>query len=129
MDLSKLPLLFHALLETAAALSFTLQPQVQLPAASEEARLILHSYGGLLLSSAILCAGFFLRPGFDSATRLVAGSMAVYHLFPIWRAYVRLQRGRAKEGRALGGPFVHLVVHVVALVGLVLSAVYGSDSI
>ncbi|KAH8903471.1 hypothetical protein BR93DRAFT_187502 [Coniochaeta sp. PMI_546] len=129
MEPSKIPLLFHALLETAAALSFTLSPTTQLPAASEEARLILRSYGGLLLSSAVLCAGFVVRPGFDSATRLVAGSMAVYHIFPIGRAYVRLTRGRAKEGRVLGGPVVHLAVHVVAVVGLGLSAVYGRDSI
>lgn len=128
MEPSKIPLLFHALLETAAALSFTLNPTTQLPAASEEARLILRSYGGLLLSSAVLCAGFAVRPGFDSATRLVAGSMAVYHLFPIGRAYVRLTRRQAKEGRVLGGPVVHLAVHVVAVVGLGLSAVYGRDS-
>lgn len=131
MEPSKLPLLFHALLETAAALSFTLNPTAQLPAASDEARLILRSYGGLLLSSSVLCAGFVIRPGFDAAARLVAGSMAVYHVFPIGRAYARLQRGRrAKEGgRVLGGPVVHLVVHVVAVVGLALSAVYGRDSI
>jgi hypothetical protein len=128
MELAKLPLLFHALLETAAALSFTLKPTGQLPAASPEARLILRSYGGLLLSSSILCAAFCLRPGFDSATRLVAGSTAVYHVFPIGRAYVRLRRGGGKkEGQVLGGSAVHLVVHVLAVVGLGLSAAYGEE--
>ncbi|OIW24474.1 hypothetical protein CONLIGDRAFT_98254 [Coniochaeta ligniaria NRRL 30616] len=129
MNPSKLPLLLHALLETAAALSFVLTPAAQLPGASPEARLILRSYGGLLLSSSILCLGFFLRPGFDSAARLVAGSMAVYHFFPIGRACVRLRRGRAEGGRVLGGPAVHLVVHLVAVVGLGLSAVYGRDGL
>jgi hypothetical protein len=126
MELTKLPLLLHALLEVAASLSFSLNPTIQLPNASDEARLILRSYGGLLLSSSILCAGFWLRPGFDSATRLVAGSMAVYHVFPIGRAVVRLRKAREKtEGKVLGGPAVHLTVHLVALLGLGMSAAFG----
>lgn len=130
MNLSKLPLLLHALLEAAASLSFTAKPTAQLPGASHEARLILRSYGGLLLSSSILCAGFWLRPGYDSATRLVAASMAVYHVFPIWRAWARLSRARGdKEGRVLGGPGVHLVVHLVAVLGLAGSAAFAKDSV
>jgi hypothetical protein len=130
MNLAKLPLLLHALIEAAASLSFTLQPRGQLPGASEDARLILRSYGGLLLSSSILCAGFCLRQGFDSATRLVAASMAVYHVFPVARAAVRFSRaGVEKESRkVLGGPMVHLVVHLLAFGGLVGSAVFGQDS-
>ncbi|KAJ9134186.1 hypothetical protein NKR19_g8781 [Coniochaeta hoffmannii] len=134
MELAKLPLLLHALLEAAASLSFTLHPQAQLPALNDEARLILRSYGGLLLSSSVLCAGFCLRPGFDSATRLVAGSMALYHLFPIGRAVIRLRKqAREKknggEGRVLGGPAVHLAVHLLAVVGLAGSAAFGGDSL
>jgi hypothetical protein len=129
--LLKIPLLFHALLEAAAALSFILNPAVQLPSATSdiETRLILRSYGGLLLSSSILCAGFYLRPGFDEATRLVSGAMAVYHLFPIGRSWTRLQMGRVKGGKVFGGPSVHLVVHLVALVGLGAAALWGEQSV
>lgn len=130
MEFAKLPLLLHTLLEAAASLSFLLSPAAQLPGASDEARLVFRSYGGLLLSSSILCAGFWLRPGLDSATRLVAGSMAVYHVFPIWRAWARLGTAKhlKKERKVLGGPAVHLVVHVVAVSGLAGSAVFAENS-
>ncbi|KAB5566392.1 hypothetical protein GE09DRAFT_734135 [Coniochaeta sp. 2T2.1] len=139
MSLSKTPLLLHAILEALASLSFTLNPSAQLPstATDVEARLILRSYGGLLLSTSILCGGFYLRPGFDGATRLVAGSMAVYHLFPIARAWSRLRgegREKGKEKgedgkKVLGGPGVHLAVHLVVLGGLVGSVIWGRDGL
>ncbi|KAB5583048.1 hypothetical protein GE09DRAFT_1211663 [Coniochaeta sp. 2T2.1] len=136
MSLSKTPLLLHAILEALASLSFTLNPSAQLSstATDVEARLILRSYGGLLLSTSILCGGFYFRPGFDSATRLVAGSMGVYHLFPIARAWSRLRReGRTEKGKegkkVLGGPGVHLLVHVAVLGGLVGSVVWGRDGL
>lgn len=131
MSLSKTPLLLHAILETLASLSFTFNSTAQLPSTATdlEARLILRSYGGLLFSTSILCGGFYFREAFDDATRLVAGSMAVYHIFPIARAWDRLRRERGEGQKVLGGPGVHLVVHLGLLGGLVWSAVWGRDGL
>ena len=129
MEISKLPLLLHALLETAASLSFTLNPTAQLPGADSETRLVLRNYGSLLFSSSILCFSFYFRPGFDSATATVAGSMAIYHIAPVARAYIRIAEGRRQQNKVLGGSVVHLFVHLVAFGGLAWSAVYGRDGL
>jgi hypothetical protein len=123
----KLPLLFHALLETTAALSFLFNPKAQHANAATdlETRLILRSYGGLLLSTSILCAGFCFREGFDDPARIVSGAMAVYHLFPIARAWTKLRVAKVRSGKFCGGPAVHLLVHWGALLGLTGAAVWG----
>ncbi|KAJ9133080.1 hypothetical protein NKR23_g11013 [Pleurostoma richardsiae] len=66
---AKIPLALHAAVETAAALSFIFAPQRQLPGLNEDAKLILRSYGGLLLGTSLLCVCFLVRPVFDGATR------------------------------------------------------------
>ncbi|KAK1767828.1 hypothetical protein QBC33DRAFT_558658 [Phialemonium atrogriseum] len=131
---AKLPLLLHTIIETAAALSFICKPEAQLPAASDDARLILQSYGGLLLSSNILCVLFLARPGLDSATGLVALGVASYHLWPARRAFVRIHRGigigaeQRRQTRVLGGPSFHFVVHVVCFVALMGTGLVGLRS-
>ncbi|KAK3381608.1 hypothetical protein B0H63DRAFT_209777 [Podospora didyma] len=131
--LLKAPLLYHLAIETPAALSFIFKPSAQLAsaaAATPEAVLILRSYGGLLLSTNLLCAVFLARPGFDSATALVSLCLGSYHVWPLSRAWVRLfggmpmQQGE-KEQKVLGGPGVHLVVHLLGLVALVGAGLVG----
>jgi hypothetical protein len=126
-SLLKAPLLFHALLETTAALSFLFYPQVQHPTAATdlETKLILRSYGGLLLSTAVLCAGFYFREGFDDPARIVSGAMAVYHVFPIARAWMKLRMTNVRGATFCGGPAVHFLVHWGALLGLTGAAVWG----
>ena len=129
-SLAKAPLLFHAVLETAASLSFALQPERQLPGANEDARAVLLNYSGLLLSTNILAVLFAWRTGFDDATRLVAACLAVYHVFPILRASVKIRRGiglkPGEKARVLGGPQIHAMVHGACLVGLILAALLGT---
>ncbi|OLN95988.1 hypothetical protein CCHL11_07112 [Colletotrichum chlorophyti] len=138
-DPSKLPFLLHAAIETVAALSFILRPQSQLPNPSLAPRLILQSLGGLLLSTNLICLIFAARPEFDGTSRLVAASLAFWHVWPCCRAYVRLTRPelegegwqgkekRSAEGdtteRTLGGPAVHLGVHLLLLLMFVSAAV------
>ncbi|KAF9875940.1 hypothetical protein CkaCkLH20_06386 [Colletotrichum karsti] len=130
MHLSKLPFLLHVIIESAAASSFIFKPENQLPGPSVAARLVLQSLGGLLLSTNLICLVFIWRPGFDETSRLVAASLSFWHVWPCYRAYVRLARpavdgNGSKQARTLGGPAVHLGVHVmlfllfigVALVG------------
>ncbi|KAK4145226.1 uncharacterized protein C8A04DRAFT_26987 [Dichotomopilus funicola] len=134
-------LLLHALIETPASLTFLHSPDSQLSHASPDARLILQSYGGLLFATNLLAlaivryedgAGIGDELGFGggngSGTRLKALAclcFAVYHVWPAKRALVRIVMegkggGGGKGGKkVLGGPKVHLVVHVV-MFGLLL---------
>ncbi|KAH8884629.1 hypothetical protein GQ53DRAFT_751903 [Thozetella sp. PMI_491] len=128
-SIAKAPLVYHALLETAAALSYALQPEAQLPGASDDTKAVLLNYSGLLVSTNVLAAAFAWRPGFDGATRLVVGSLAIYHVFPIFRARAKIQREAAlrkgEKSKVLGGPQLHIIVHGLCLASLVSAAVYG----
>lgn len=116
-----------------ACLSFLLQPRVQLRERnpSAEAVLVCRSYGGLLLATNLLCVQFlFRRDGsFDGASVILARSLAFYHLFPIARAWTRSRQHQVhdqEQGQqrdALGGPFVHLTVHVILLASLLWAAI------
>ncbi|KAI1411471.1 hypothetical protein F5Y13DRAFT_180821 [Hypoxylon sp. FL1857] len=119
MILAKLPFVIHALVETAAALSFIFNPNKQLPGCNEAAKLILRQYGGLLLSSNLICLAILTEPGFSYMSRLLAAALGTYHIWPCYRAYVRIHHniGLSKDGQsALGGPRLHLIVHLACLV-------------
>ena len=129
---AKAPLVLHAVLETAASLSFGLQPEKQLPGANEDTRAVLRSYSGALLSTNLLCVVFVWRAGFDDTARLVAACLAVYHIFPILRAVAKIQRGiglkKGEKARVLGGPQIHMIVHSLCFSGLVLAALLGGET-
>lgn len=123
------PLLLHLLVETPASLSFLLAPRSQLRGASPEAVLILRNLGGLLLATNLVCL-VLLSAGSDGDggsrySRLAASvclCLATYHVWPAHRAYSRIARGvvGGKDGgrKVLGGPKVHLAVHLVCLAAL-----------
>lgn len=129
----KLPILAHLIIESTAALSFLTQPHIQLqdPKPSEEAVLICHSYAGSLIATNVLCGLFLaLRDGesFDSASAILSGSLAVYHLFPVRRAWVRIRKrgGNYKpEEKMAGGPPGHLIIHAALFVSLIWSGLHG----
>lgn len=134
MQPSKLPFLLHAIIETAAASSFIFRPDSQLPSPPVAARLVLQSLGGLLLSTNLICLVFVSRPDFDETSRLVAASLSFWHVWPCYRAYVRLtlpavdgSRGseRTTMTKTLGRPAVHLGVHAMLFVLLVGAALAG----
>ncbi|OHE93053.1 hypothetical protein CORC01_11610 [Colletotrichum orchidophilum] len=116
----KLPFLLHIAIETAAACSFIFKPGSQLSNPPAAAQLVLQQFAGLLLSTNLICLIFISRP-FDKTSRQVAAALAFWHVWPCCRAYVRLKRpevdGLGKEKgeatlKTLGGPAVHLSVHV-----------------
>ncbi|KAI0441563.1 hypothetical protein F4803DRAFT_522625 [Xylaria telfairii] len=124
MQLGKLAFAAHAAVETAAGISFIVHPERQLPGCTPAAKLILRQYGGLLLASSLICLIIIADPGFNATTaRLLAAALGSYHAWPCHRALTRIRNGmRLKEESVLGGPFVHLLVHVVCL-GLFLYAI------
>ena len=132
----KAALTLHLLTETPASLSFLLTPGTQLPGASPEARLILRNFGGLLLATNLAClallgGGRVHDDGGDRVMALFCAGLGTYHVWPIYRAWVRMG-GEKREGdgsprgkKVLGGPVVHFGVHVVCLVALEGGGVVG----
>ncbi|KAM7202488.1 hypothetical protein V8F33_002708 [Rhypophila sp. PSN 637] len=94
--------------------------------ARKEVDLILLNYGGLLLTTNFISLVFLARPVFDDIAGLVSLCMASYHVWPVWRAFTRMKLYAAVERNAgtgnqkfLGGPALHLVIHLSLLGGLV----------
>ncbi|KAI1303781.1 hypothetical protein F5Y03DRAFT_359051 [Xylaria venustula] len=119
MHLNQLAFVVHTAVETAAGVSFIVHPEGQLPSCTPAAKLILRQYGGLLLASSMIC--LVVITGLDcgpTTTRLLAATLGSYHAWPCYRAFSRIQneaRHGAQETSILGGPFVHLLAHVVCL--------------
>jgi hypothetical protein len=123
-------LTLHLLTETPASLSFLLAPHAQLPGASPDAVLILRNLGGLLLATNLACLVLLLAGSSSSSSSgavpeqtmaLLCVCLGTYHVWPIYRAWVRMGRGVVGGGEkvVLGGPGVQFVVHVVCLGALV----------
>lgn len=128
MPYATYPFLVHFLIETPAALTFILRPSSQVPNPTPSVALILQSFGGLLLSTNLTALVFFRRD-FDDAARLAALAYAFWHLWPCYRAWMRIRGGidtQGAQGRTLGGPPVHLLCHVVLLLMFLASGMCGS---
>ncbi|KAF5601910.1 hypothetical protein FPCIR_2151 [Fusarium pseudocircinatum] len=126
-----IPFLIHTLIETPAALTFILKPSSQLQPLPPSAALILQSFGGLLLTSNLIALIFIRRP-FDDATRQAALAFSFWHLWPSYRAYRRMngyteEEEEAPTTKTLGGPLVHLGVHIV-LLAMFLGTWYFGDA-
>ena len=127
------PFALHAVVETAAALSFIFTPEKQLPGCSPAAKLILRQYGGLLLSSNAVCLAVLLEPGFGHTSRLIAAGLGTYHIWPCYRACMRLRSdsiGPRHEAASLtlGGPAFHLAVHLVCFGMFMFVVAFGDGS-
>ncbi|KAI8631169.1 hypothetical protein F5Y19DRAFT_425277 [Xylariaceae sp. FL1651] len=128
MHVAKLAFGLHTILETAAGVSFIIHPEGQLPGCTPEAKLILRQYGGLLLASSMACLAILADAKYNDTTRLLAMALGSYHVWPCHRALTRIRhesQSREKVPLVLGGPLLHLVVHVVCLGLFVFSAFSG----
>lgn len=135
MHPGNLALIFHVLIEAPASLSFLLSAPKQLRESrpSPEAVLVCQSYGGLLFATNVMCVLLLYRRGsshFGDASAIVAVSLAMYHAMPIRRAWVRIKtqgagRGWLQQADAMGGPYVHFLVHALLLVSLTWAGLHG----
>ncbi|RGP77511.1 hypothetical protein FLONG3_4430 [Fusarium longipes] len=111
-----IPFLVHALIETPAALTFILKPSTQLQPLPPSAALIVQSFGGSILATNLIALAFIRRP-FDDVARHVALAFAFWHIWPCYRAYMRMsgytEKEEASVTKTFGGPKAHLGVHVV----------------
>ncbi|CAK7564951.1 MAG: hypothetical protein SEPTF4163_002857 [Sporothrix epigloea] len=154
--LAQLAFLLHAAVETPAAVTFIFMPERQLSSdfvasqvgkgSGTEVTLLLHNLGGLLASSVALSLVVAIWGCTTASNSTPSGSTSIgisaalrggialalggYHLFPCRRAYLR-QKYRiginGRHGNTLGGPSVHLVVHIVCFVALLSAAVVDFD--
>ncbi len=134
---SRLVFLLHAAVETPAAATFLFAPSRQLspglfssPAAAAEVALVLQNLGGLLASSVLLSVMVAVWGTPQNMSPSLRGglamALAVYHVFPCRRAFLRQRRSigtHGPQGKTLGGPAVHLAVHVVCFAALALAGV------
>jgi hypothetical protein len=123
------PFLVHALIETPAALTFILKPSTQLQPLPPAAALIVQSFGGSILATNLIALVLIRRP-FDDVARHVALAFAFWHIWPCYRAYMRIN-GYTKEEessttKTLGGPVVHLGVHIVLLTMFLCTWLFGN---
>ncbi|PMD65424.1 uncharacterized protein K444DRAFT_180082 [Hyaloscypha bicolor E] len=112
-----LPFWLHFLIELPASMNFFLNPSEQLSSPAPQAHPILKQYAVLLFVTTLIALIFALRP-IDGTSRNVAGALSVYHLAPLMRAGSRIVEGSGEYGKGLGGPILHLVVHLLCFVGL-----------
>ena len=113
-----LPFFLHAFTEILASSTFILTPDAHIPSPSRQATLVSQLRGGSLLHSALISIIFAFRDVWDDTARRAALAFAIWHVFPCYRAIVRLRTGleggeEKLEGKIVGGPSVHLLIHGV----------------
>lgn len=112
----------HALLAIPPTLNFfvlSFKPHLLPPAQIPH---ILRNYSALLLSTALITFTFILKPESDG---WMAWALAVYHLAPITRAALRIESGEEIWTREMGGPGVHLGLHLIVFWGLLIRGIAG----
>ncbi|KAI0175420.1 hypothetical protein BJ166DRAFT_514720 [Pestalotiopsis sp. NC0098] len=113
---SKLPFLLHTVIETPAAFTFIFTPHRQLQDVQPATRLILQQYGGLLLSSNLVCLVLCTSDSLGHVENWLAAALGFYHIWPCYRAMARLSGpvlGDVRHTAVLGGPLVHLIIHLL----------------
>lgn len=110
----------HIVVEIPAALNFIVNPseELQLATPSPSAEALIRQYALLLICSNLIALVFLLRP-IDKVSRRVACSLGLYYLGPAVRAISRLIRNEPALGTSLGGPAIHLVVHMFCFVAFI----------
>ncbi|MCJ1274191.1 hypothetical protein MMC21_001986 [Puttea exsequens] len=112
--MAPIAILLHIVLETIAGFSFIRQPSSTLTAEQPHAHPLIRQYGLLLLlTNAIFILLFTSPTPLDLVLQQrVSGLLSFYHVGAFSRATASIAKG--ETGGALGGPWVHAAVHVVA---------------
>lgn len=124
-NIQTFPFWLHAAIELPASLNFFLKPSSPFSTHSIHgvprypvAEAIIRQYAVLLFVSVLISLIFAFRE-VDDTSRRVAAALFVYHVAPAVRAASQVAVGdRNWFDRELGGPWVHLVVHILGLAAL-----------
>jgi uncharacterized membrane protein len=138
VSLHKLPFWLHSLIELIPSIVFLINPASQFYATKITSNLqsanpkcygstatptpgaetMMRQYGVLLFVSVIISTIFAIRE-VDKTSRQVAAALTLYHLAPTVRATSRLWGGETGWlPKDMGGPWVHLVVHIILVLAL-----------
>lgn len=129
-----LPFFLHAATELLASSTFLITPESHIPSPSPQATLVSQLLGGSLLHSSLLAIIFAFRDVWDDTARRASLAFAIWHVFPCYRAVVRLSTkmdgpgGGKRDGQLLGGPSVHLATHGALLLMFLLAGIQGWDN-
>ena len=121
VSLTSWPFILHIVVELPATIAFMLYPSATLPMPQVHAHAVIRQYALLLLSTNIMAAVFVFQSRNDESgddgvghiERCIAGSLALYHIGPLIRAWCRVWNAQGRGKRLLGGPWVHTVVHLL----------------
>ena len=113
-----LGLLLHLIIELPACISFFLRPSATLSQPQSYAHGVIQQYALLLASTNLIVLAILSRP-VDHLSGQVSGALAVYHIGPSVRAIARIRK--RELGNALGGPWLHVLVHLICVGTLAMS--------
>ena len=105
-----LSLILHLCIELPGSINFMLRPSSTLSKPQPQSHGVIRQYALLLMSTNIMVMLLLIKP-MDELTQQISGALALYHTAPIIRAVSRIRSQEA--GRALGGPWLHALVHSV----------------
>ena len=100
----------HLVVETVAGLNFLMRPSATLLVPQPHSHGVIRQYGVLLLATNLMAYGAWSRPT-DALSSYIAAGLACYHLGPLIRAASKIMQ--SEEAIALGGPGVHVGVHLL----------------
>lgn len=121
MLIHRLPFALHILIELPASFGFFLRPSATLRTPQPIAHGIIRQYALLLTASNLIATVFLFQPSATTASRQVAGALALYHAGPLVRAIGRIRAGEASANgfqERLISPWIHGVFHGACLAAL-----------
>lgn len=116
----QLALGLHLIIEIPASINFMLRPSSTLVTSQPHSHGVIRQYATLLMVTnliVILCLTGTIE---ENAARKIAGALSFYHLAPLMRATSKIRR-RLQVSDAMGGPWVHLIVHGICAIALVMA--------
>ena len=115
----RIPFFLHIIGEFGAATGFFLRPSQTLNRPQPDAHAVIRQYALLLTSTNLIAAIFLFQSQPTTVSTKVAGALALYHLGPLTRAYLKARRGeRMGIWEGMGGAWVHIVFHSIVTAAL-----------
>ena len=113
----------HLMVELPACINFFFRPSATLGRSQPHAHGVLRQYALLLLVTNIIALLLLMSPR-NCLTGRISGAFALYHFGPFIRAISRIRNGEREN--ALGGPWLHAMLHAITAATLVSGFLFDS---
>ena len=123
ISLQQLALVLHLVVELPACINFFFRPSATLGRPQPYAHGVVRQYALLLLVSNAIALLLLMNPQ-DGMTGKISGTFALYHFGPFFRAISRIRNGQRQT--ALGGPWLHAMLHATSAATLASAFLFGS---